>query len=154
VVKKSIGRSRSLQAGKLRGDRPARRPNRIGSGAGAEVTIFETCRHLPDGAHHYGARTKIVESETWNGTAYDTCRWASLVSRKFDTYRRREVLSFEHHKTLAARNPEIADSLLDWCEAPLKGHGRNGLVTGRSRPCASFKGQPVEGYKRAFSLQP
>jgi hypothetical protein len=30
------------------------------------------------------------------------------------------VLSFNHHRSVAALPPEQADLLLDWCEQPLK----------------------------------
>jgi hypothetical protein len=49
--------------------------------------------------------------------AFQTCINASSVCRVFETSRRHDVLSFEHHKTVAALKPEIADSLLDWREA-------------------------------------
>jgi hypothetical protein len=37
-----------------------------------------------------------------------------LVCRKFETERRRSLLSFEHHKTVGALKPEIAESLLSY----------------------------------------
>jgi hypothetical protein len=56
--------------------------------------------------------------------AYQTCRNAASVCQKFETSRRRDNVSFDH-KTVAPLNPEIADSLLDWCEAPLKTGGQD-----------------------------
>lgn len=70
--------------------------------------------------HEYGDRKALVESEDWTGPAYQTCRGSAVVAGAFEMFRRRNNLSFEHHKELAAFDPAEADSLLDWCEAPLK----------------------------------
>jgi hypothetical protein len=56
----------------------------------------------------------------------EPCRNAAIVCQKFESVRRRILLSFEHHKTVAALKPEIADALLDWCEAPLKNRSKTG----------------------------
>jgi hypothetical protein len=81
----------------------------------------------------YGERKAIVESEAWTGPSYQTCRHAGSVAGKFELCRRRHNLSFEHHKTVAALDPDLADELLDWCEAPLK----NG--TARPRPIRALR---------------
>jgi hypothetical protein len=41
---------------------------------------------------------------------------AAMVCRKFETSRRREVLSFKHHREVSALPPAEADALLDWSE--------------------------------------
>jgi hypothetical protein len=38
------------------------------------------------------------------------------VCRKFETKRRRLVLSFKHHREVCALPPAEADALLNWCE--------------------------------------
>ena len=74
------------------------------------------------GEHKYGERTAIVESEDWTGPAYDTCRHASTTCKAFESGRRRPLLTFKHHLTLAPLKlkPALVEELLDWCEAPLK----------------------------------
>jgi hypothetical protein len=72
------------------------------------------------GEHKWGERKAIVEREEWTGPSYQTCRHAGSIAGKFEVCRRRHNLTFEHHKTVAAFHPELADELLSWCEAPLK----------------------------------
>jgi hypothetical protein len=62
-----------------------------------------------------------VESDDWNGPAYQTCVQYANVSRTFKTSNRRLLLSFQHHRVLASLKlkPTLVDELLDWCEAPL-----------------------------------
>jgi hypothetical protein len=54
-------------------------------------------------------------SEGWTGPAFQTCADAAWVSKRFETSCRRELLSFRHHKEVAAFDAERADALLDWC---------------------------------------
>ncbi len=54
------------------------------------------------------------------GPAYESCRAAARVARDFETSRRRDLLSFQHHCELAALPPDEAEALLDWCEETLK----------------------------------
>jgi Staphylococcal nuclease homologue len=56
--------------------------------------------------------------------------FAGSAGRHLDTSRRHEVLSFNHHREVASLDMAEADSLLDWCEAPL----RNGRKRGKTRP--------------------
>lgn len=64
----------------------------------------------------YGERAQVVSAGDWKGPAFQTCMNAAVVCRAFkETYRRREVLSFEHHAEVAALPPATADALLDWC---------------------------------------
>ena len=73
------------------------------------------------GEKHYGDRMALVESEDWTGPAFQTCVDCATTCRAFESTSRRVLLSFKHHRTLAALklNPELVESLLDWCEAPL-----------------------------------
>jgi len=47
------------------------------------------------------------------GRAYESCRAAARVARDFETLRRRDLLSFQHHRELAALPPDEAEALLD-----------------------------------------
>jgi hypothetical protein len=72
------------------------------------------------GEHKYGDRKAVVESEDWTGPCFQACMDAATVCRAFKTSSRHEVLTFKHHRTVATLPPEQAESLLDWCEEPLK----------------------------------
>lgn len=66
------------------------------------------------GEHAYGERAaQSLESEY----AFQTFRDAGWVSRRVDTSRRRDVLSWSHHKEVAALEPEEQDRLLEEAEA-------------------------------------
>ena len=71
------------------------------------------------GEHRYGDRKGIVESEEWDGPAFETCRNLAVICRAFETSRRRDVLSFKHHAELAALPIEWQDKLLDEAELGL-----------------------------------
>lgn len=69
------------------------------------------------GEHKYGDRKAIVEAPDWQGAAFQTCANAGLVAKKFETSRRREVLSFTcHAEVCGLPSQEEADALLDWAE--------------------------------------
>jgi hypothetical protein len=75
----------------------------------------------PPGKNWSGDRKALVESEEWEGPAFQTCRNAATICRAFqDTSRQRDMLSFRHHAEIAALDPAEANELLDWCEQPLK----------------------------------
>jgi hypothetical protein len=48
------------------------------------------------------------------GPAYESCRAAARVARDFETLRRRDLLSFQHHLEVAALPPDEANAMLDW----------------------------------------
>jgi hypothetical protein len=77
------------------------------------------------GEHKYGDRKALVDGDGWTGPVFQTCKDAAWVCRRFETSRRRDLLSFPVHREVAAFDPERADSLLDWCEAPLKRGAKN-----------------------------
>jgi N6-adenosine-specific RNA methylase IME4 len=71
------------------------------------------------GQAKYGERVNAVKE--WDGPAFQTCMDAAWVCRKFETSRRREVLSFKHHREVASIDDTVeADALLDWAEEPLR----------------------------------
>jgi hypothetical protein len=76
------------------------------------------------GEARYGERKALVEAETWHGPDFGTCANAASVCRKFETSRRRELLSFKHHAVLARLRPAEADALLDWCEETIPRTGK------------------------------
>jgi hypothetical protein len=63
-----------------------------------------------------GARRALVDSDDWQGPAFQTCMNGGLVARAFPTSRRREVLTFGHHAELLHLPANEADALLDWAE--------------------------------------
>jgi hypothetical protein len=70
------------------------------------------------GEHGYGDRKALVESEEWEGPAFQTCANAAFVCDKFETSRRREVVSFSIHAECASLPTAEADRVLDW-ESPI-----------------------------------
>ena len=61
----------------------------------------------------FGERKAIVENEDWDGPDFQTCANAAAVSRKVETSRRRDVLTFNHHAEVAGVLPSEADALLE-----------------------------------------
>jgi hypothetical protein len=59
-----------------------------------------------------GRLNTLVHAEDWEGPAYQTCMNAAGVCRAFETSRRREDLSFQHHAEVASLAPAEADALL------------------------------------------
>jgi hypothetical protein len=82
---------------------------------GAQRRIEARIGQLLGPAEWGGDRKAMVESEDWDGPAFQTCMDASSVCRAFaETSRRHEVLSFKHHREVAqlcAQHPDIADRL-------------------------------------------
>lgn len=76
------------------------------------------------GQRIYGQRSRIVERDDWDGPPLQTLMDFGYVAGKFETSRRREGLSFKHHREVAALAPAEADALLDWASAP-KGRPRS-----------------------------
>jgi hypothetical protein len=77
------------------------------------------------GEHCYGDRKDLISQDDWTGPSFETCMAAGSVCRAFkETSRRRQVLSFSHHREVAPLRREVADKLLDWCEEPLKSGGK------------------------------
>ena len=74
--------------------------------------------------HAYGDRLALVTEDDWTGPAYSTCTNAASVCDKFESSRRRELLTFCHHAEVAHLPPHFADELLDWCEEPLAATGK------------------------------
>lgn len=68
----------------------------------------------------YGERSHILESlrdSGHNPPSLKTCARAGAVSRVFESARRRAVLSFDHHKSVAALDEREQDWMLDRSEA-------------------------------------
>jgi Domain of unknown function (DUF4326) len=89
-----------------------------------------------------GERKEVVNSEAWDGPSFQACMDNGSVCRKFDTSRRREVLSFEHHREVLSLPIDEADRLLDWCEEPL----RNGENRPRTRSELREQVKKVKAY--------
>lgn len=71
------------------------------------------------GERRYGVRKAQVDADDWNGPAFDTCAACAVVAKAFETCRRRQVLTFGHHREVAWKDLTIADAddLLDRAEA-------------------------------------
>jgi hypothetical protein len=66
----------------------------------------------------------FLASDQWPGPEPSTCYTCGWVASRFPISRRREVLTWGHHREAAPLVPETADRLLDWCEEPLTKGGR------------------------------
>src|SRR5258708_16573068 len=82
------------------------------------------------GQHRYGERKKIVQSEEWTGPAFQTCATAASTCQKSETYRRREVLSFEHTRRARRLSPS-------WSIRRYFPHGGKLGADRRARPATS-----------------
>lgn len=69
------------------------------------------------GEHRYGDRKAIVEGEDWEGPLYETCKKMGVVSVAFERFRRRNLLTFNHHAELASLPHDWQDKLLDEAES-------------------------------------
>jgi hypothetical protein len=76
------------------------------------------------GEHRHGDRIAVLRTKAWSGPSFGACRNYATVARAFETSRRRDALSFGHHREVASLSPEDADRLLDWAEQPLCSGGR------------------------------
>jgi hypothetical protein len=54
------------------------------------------------------------EADDWDGPSFQAAADAATVCRKFETSRRHEVLSFNHHREVVSLPPDEADALLEW----------------------------------------
>jgi hypothetical protein len=77
------------------------------------------------GEHRYGKRRAVVAGDEWSGPSYQAIADYGWVCAKFsETSRRREDLSFNHHREVANLDPKEADQLLDWCANSIPERGR------------------------------
>jgi len=98
------------------------------------------------GQHRYGARSAVVDAEDWQGPALQTCMNAAWGSRRIETSRRPEVLSFAHHEVVAALAPSEADAMLDWAPAGLPETGKErSVVALREERGRRQREKPVAG---------
>ncbi len=100
------------------------------------------------GESRYGDRKALVESDGWEGPAYQSCYNAANVSQKFELNRRRLNLPFAHHAEVASLHPDEADRILDWCEETIPETGaprsRRELRAELSRRRVTVGQQPSE----------
>lgn len=66
--------------------------------------------------HAYGERSKLVESDEWDGPKHQTCRNAGSMAEEFQMSRRRDKLTYGHHCEVQALPVEEQEKLLDECE--------------------------------------
>ena len=89
---------------------------RIGAGLGYARTqlLWAIGDWWNYGWGRYGNRVQEVERWGDGGLSFQACMDLGWVCREFETSRRREVLSFSHHREVAGLEPAEADRLLDW----------------------------------------
>ena len=63
----------------------------------------------------YGQKTQTAKEL---GLKPATCRNLGYVAQAFNVSRRRETLSFDHHRTVISRDQAEQDRLLNWCLNP------------------------------------
>lgn len=68
------------------------------------------------GEHRYGERAKAA-AEGIFGVGYQALKDMAMVARAFEPSRRRDLLTFTHHRETAALPPEEADALLSKAES-------------------------------------
>jgi hypothetical protein len=80
------------------------------------------------GSHHYGE--KFVEAALATGFDETTLKNMQWVARTFAPERRRESLSWSHHREVAGLTPKQQDALLDIAEAEGWSHRRLAAANG------------------------
>lgn len=68
------------------------------------------------GSHRYGERARVAASGIF-GVEFQSLMDLASVCRAFPTSRRRETLSFTHHREVAGLEPTKADELLERAES-------------------------------------
>src|SRR5208282_1104067 len=69
---------------------------------GVKLLGAEMKRHIRRHCFSAPCANALIEAEDWEGPAYQTCADAALVCRKFESSRRREDLTFKHHREVTA----------------------------------------------------
>lgn len=98
------------------------------------------------GNHAYGDRKALVDSDDWDGPAFQTCKNAAWVCDSIEKSRRRDVISFSHHAECASLPPEEADKILDACEAHLKETGKLPTIKQTREKVKSVKAWLAQGW--------
>lgn len=98
------------------------------------------------GEHGYGDRKALVESDDWEGPAFQSCADSAYVCKAFKTSRRRELVSFNHHREAAALPPEEADKVLDWCEEVLQDTDRLPTIKATREKVKQVKSWLAQGW--------
>lgn len=68
------------------------------------------------GNFEHGERKRIVESDEWNGLAYQTLKDYGMVSEKFARANRVDNVSYRHHRECSSLVLEEALKVLEWCD--------------------------------------
>jgi hypothetical protein len=85
-------------------------------------------------------RTGWIKDNNWNGPDLQTCHTCGWVASRFEVSRRREGLTWSHHREVSPFEPELADKLLDWVVEPIA-HGK------RRRSIADLRQRIREEYR-------
>jgi N6-adenosine-specific RNA methylase IME4 len=106
----------------------------------------------------YGERAKLLadlQASGHNPPSFKTCATAASVCRAFRSSRRRELLSFEHHRAVANLEPRAQDWMLDraqanrWSRSELRDEVRRFKLELLRRPGEQkYETQTVEDLRR------
>jgi hypothetical protein len=66
----------------------------------------------------------LLRAPDWTGPSWQALHDCAWVARAFKPSRRREELTFAHHRIVAGCRPEVADAWLDKCVEPLAHGGK------------------------------
>jgi len=99
----------------------------------------------------------LVESEDWEGPAYDTCKWAGSICKTFARANipelgkpvRRETATFRHHAEAASLPTAEADRVLDWCEEALTKSGRLPTIKATREKVKQIKAWLAQGWTQS-----
>ncbi len=83
---------------------------------GVKLLGAEMKKHIRRRSFSAPCANALIEAKDWEGPSFQACKDAAFVCRSFETSLRRDVLSFQHRREVAALPPDEADALLDWCE--------------------------------------
>lgn len=98
------------------------------------------------GNHAYGDRKELVESDEWDGPAYQTCAMASKVCRAFEIGRRLPNVSSSLHQESAFLPIEEADKILFWCDETLSQTGRLPTIKATRQKVKDIKAWLAQGW--------
>lgn len=90
------------------------------TGSFASTCLYKSCDYAPDDdSDRYGQRKALLERLRATGRdvpSYQTARDAGMVAGRFEPSRRRDNLTFKHHRETAPLPADQADAILDRAE--------------------------------------
>jgi hypothetical protein len=94
-------------------------------------------------------RVRLVRDDpAWYGPSYRVCQDCAWVAGAYNPSRRREGLTFQHHREVAALQEQEADRLLDIAEAEGLSTRQLRVVARRARPICSDQASAVRDLQK------